>query len=153
MTSRTCLILATLFGFFAVLLGAFGAHGLADTGYLERSYAETDPKTVAGMLLTASYKYHLDFQTAVRYHMWHALALLGIGLWMQSSRSKALSTAAWSFTVGILLFSGSLYILVIGGPKFACVPWGMVAATGGTALLFGWLAVVVAACSQKTSGD
>ena len=77
MSPRTCLILATLFGLLAVLLGAFGAHGLGDSdGYLQRKYASTEPKNIAGSSLPASYKYYLDYQTAVRYHMWHALALL-----------------------------------------------------------------------------
>ena len=145
MTQRICLILATVLGFLAVFMGAFGAHILSDTGYLEGKYAEAEKKQVNGMLLTAAYKYHLDFKTAVRYHMWHALALLGIGLWMRADRSRVLSTAAWFFVGGIVLFSGSLYVLVIGGPRFAGIPWGLVAAGGGTGLLIGWAAVFVAA--------
>ncbi len=151
MSSRTCLILAALFGFLAVLLGAFGAHGLSDTGYLERSYAEMDPKKVSGMHLTASYKYYLDFQTSVRYHMWHALALLCIGLWKRHQDSKWLSVAAWSFVTGIVLFSGVLYVLVIGGPHFGGITWGKVAPIGGTALLIGWITMLVAACQKQTN--
>jgi uncharacterized membrane protein YgdD (TMEM256/DUF423 family) len=148
MSSRTCLILATLFGFLAVLLGAFGAHGLSDTGYLERSYAEMEPKKVSGMHLTASFKYYLDFQTSVRYHIWHALALVCVGLWKRWSDSKALDVAAWAFTTGIVLFSGALYVLVIGGPRFGGIPWGAVAPFGGTALLVGWIAMLIAACEN-----
>ena len=108
MSSRTCLILATLFGFLSVLLGAFGAHVLSDTGYLERRYVELEPKQVAGMTLTAAYKYYQDFQTSVRYHMWHALALMAVGLWKSQWDSKVLSLAAWSLTIGIVFFSEGL---------------------------------------------
>ncbi|MCH2200725.1 MAG: DUF423 domain-containing protein [Fuerstiella sp.] len=145
MSSRTCLILAALFGFLAVLCGAFGAHFLSDTGYLERKYIGMDPKQVSGMLLTASYKYYQDFQIGVRYHMWHALALMAVGLWKHQGQSRALSVAAWSFTVGITLFSGALYLLVIGGPRFGGIPWGAVVPFGGTALLVGWISALVAA--------
>jgi len=151
MSSRICLILATLFGFLAVLCGAFGAHFLSDTGYLGRKYAEMDPKQVSGMLLTASYKYYQDFQTGVRYHMWHALALMVVGLWKHQRQSRALSVAAWSFTVGIILFSGALYLLVIGGPRFGGIPWGAVAPFGGAALLVGWISALVAAVRQPRS--
>ena len=151
MSSRSCLIVATLFGCLAVLLGAFGAHGLSSPdGHLERSYAQTGVKTVAGMTLTAPYKYYQDFQTSVRYHMWHALALVAVGLWKRQQESKALSVAAWSFTIGILLFSGALYLLVIGGPRFGGIPWGAVAPFGGTALVVGWIAALVAAWQQST---
>ena len=120
MSSRACLILGTLFGFLAVLLGAFGAHGLSgsDPGYLAEKYADMEPKVVAGYQLSAAYKYYIDYQTSVRYHMWHALALLGVGLWKRQQESRALSVAAWAFFVGITLFSGALYMLVIAGPRF-----------------------------------
>ena len=69
LSARTCLTLAAVFGFLAVLLGAFGAHGLSDSGYLERQFADTEPKTVSGMSFPASYKYLQDFRTNVRYHI------------------------------------------------------------------------------------
>ncbi len=145
MSARTCLRLAALFGFLAVFMGAFGAHGLSDSGYLERRYADVDPKTVASWELPAAYKSYLDFQTAVRYHMWHALALLAVGLWKQRTSSRALSTAAWMFSAGIVLFCGSLYVLVIGGPHFGNIRWGLVAPLGGTALLIGWISLLITA--------
>lgn len=149
MSSRTCLILSTLSGFLAVLLGAIGAHLLSDTGYLERRYAAAEPKQVSGMTLTASYKYYHDFRTGVRYHMWHSLALMAVGLWKRQRESTALSVAAWSWIVGMLCFSGALYMLVIGGPRYGGIPWGMVAPFGGTALLIGWISALVAACRQS----
>lgn len=151
MSFRTCLILASAFGFFAVMLGAFGAHGLSgQDGYLQRKYADTEPKEIAGMHVTAPWKYYQDFQTGVRYHMWHTLALLAIGLWKRQSESRSLSVAAWAFTIGIVLFSGALYLLVIGGPRFAGIPWGAIAPFGGTALLVGWIAALTAACQQTS---
>ncbi|MCH2212735.1 MAG: DUF423 domain-containing protein [Fuerstiella sp.] len=148
MSSRICLILAAVFGFLAVLCGAFGAHFLSDTGYLEHKYADMDPRQVSGTQLTAAYKYYQDFQTGVRYHMWHALALMAVGVWKHQRESRALSIAAWSFSVGITLFSGALYLLVIGGPRFGGIPWGAVAPLGGTALMAGWTAVLFAAVRQ-----
>lgn len=138
MSPKLCLILAASFGFLAVLLGAFGAHGLSDSGYLERQYGEMKPKSVAGMELPASYKYLEDFHTGVRYHMWHSLALFGVGLLMLKYPSTALSVSAWCFVCGIVLFSGALYVLVICGPKFGGITWGLVAPIGGTLQLVGW---------------
>lgn len=146
MTAKTCLTLAAIFGFLAVLLGAFGAHGLSDgdPGFLVKKYGATDPKLVSGMELPASYKYYQDFQTGVRYHMWHALAMFGVGLLLQRQSSRMLRITAWCFAGGIVFFSGSLYVLVIGGPRFAGVPWGMVAPLGGTLQLVGWVVLAVA---------
>ena len=146
MSARTCLILAATFGFLAVLLGAFGAHGLSDSGFLERKYSQMEPKNVSGMEMPASYKYLQDFRTGVRYHMWHALALFGVGLIMLRQPSKLLSAAAWCFVGGIVLFSGALYVLVIGGPKFGGITWGLVAPIGGTLQLIGWVILSIAAC-------
>jgi len=151
MTARNCLLIAAVSGFLGVLLGAFGAHGLSDSGYLTKKYADVEPKVVSGMELPAAYKYLEDFRTGVRYHMWHALALLGVGLWMKSQPSKLLSAAAWSFSLGIVLFSGALYVLVIAGPKFGGVTWGLVAPFGGTLLMIGWLLLAVAAFRRTES--
>ena len=128
-----------------MLLGAFGAHGLSDSGYLERKYSDMEPKTVSGLELPASYKYLQDFRTGVRYHMWHALAMFGTGLMMRGRSSRVLSAAAWCFAGGILLFSGALYVLIIGGPKFGGVTWGLVAPIGGTLQLVGWILLAIAA--------
>jgi uncharacterized membrane protein YgdD (TMEM256/DUF423 family) len=145
MSARTCLFLAAVLGFVAVLMGAFGAHGLSDSGFLEKKYADLEPKNVSGMELPAAYKYLQDFRTGVRYHMWHALAMLAVGLLLLRQPSKLLSATAWCFLLGIVLFSGALYVLVIGGPRFAGVPWGMVAPIGGTLQLVGWFLLAIAA--------
>lgn len=144
MSARTCLSLAAALGFLAVLLGAFGAHGLSDSGYLERSYSDMESKNVSGMQLPPGYKYLQDFRTGVRYHMWHALALFGVGLLMQRRPSGLLSMTAWCFVGGIVFFSGALYVLVICGPKFGGITWGMIAPIGGTLQLVGWALLTLA---------
>lgn len=147
MTARSCSVIAAILGFFAVLMGAFGAHGLAgneDGGYLQSKYGELPDKVVAGHAIPAPFKYLQDYKTAVRYHMWHVLALLAIAFQLRVHSSRASRIAAWCFAVGVVLFSGSLYLLVIAGPRFAGVPWGAVTPIGGTFLLVGWVAAGIA---------
>jgi uncharacterized membrane protein YgdD (TMEM256/DUF423 family) len=120
--SRFFLVLAALLGFFAVAAGAFGAHVLE---------AHLDPKDLT------------IFETAVRYQMYHALALLGVAILAQLSErpSRALSAAGWCFLAGTLIFSGSLYFLVLTGPRWL----GAITPIGGVALLAGWVCLAVAA--------
>jgi uncharacterized membrane protein YgdD (TMEM256/DUF423 family) len=151
MSPRTCLCLASFLGFLGVFLGAFGAHGLKDTPYLATKYANTLPKLVAGQPVPAAYKYAQDFETGVEYHMTHALAMLATGLLMLHQPSRLLSLAAWCFVGGVVFFSGTLYILVIGGPRWLGIPWGMVAPLGGTLQLIGWLSLAAATFRLKSS--
>lgn len=151
MNGRTCLCLAGCLGFLAVLLGAFGAHGLKDSKFLTDKYADLPPKIVAGHSIPASYKYAQDFETGVEYHMVHVLAMLATGLMMLRQPSRCLSVAAWCFFSGIVLFSGALYVLVIAGPRWLGVPWGMVAPVGGTLQLIGWLALTSGAFRMKSA--
>ena len=148
MSARTCLSLAAALAFLAVVFGAFGAHGLSGSdsksGYLERRYSDMQPKNVSGMQLPPAYKYLQDFRPGVRYHMWHSLALFGVGLLIQRRPSRLLSAAAWCFIGGIVFFSGALYVLVICGPKFGGITWGMIAPIGGTLQLVGWALLTVA---------
>lgn len=156
MSARTCLIIAACFGFSGVLMGAFGAHKLAgnkDGGYLQSKYEQLPDKVVAGHKLPAAYKYLQDYKTAVRYHMWHALALLAIGLHLNSSPSKSGRVAARCFVAGIILFSGSLYLLVIAGPRFLGIPWGAVTPLGGTLLLAGWVSTAVAFAKSNPADE
>ncbi|MBL8812155.1 MAG: DUF423 domain-containing protein [Planctomycetaceae bacterium] len=139
MSGRFCLFLAAVLGFIGVGLGAFGAHGLNDTKYLEKKYADMEPKNVAGQMIPASVKYYHDFRTGVEYHMTHTLALLASGVVLLRFRSRLISAAAWCFVGGIVLFSGALYVLVIMGPKWLGIPWGMVAPIGGTLQMIGWV--------------
>ena len=104
--------------------GAFGAHGLKQHLTLE-------------MLVI--------FETAARYEMYHALALLACGLWQSRSSSRALQTAGWAFVIGTLLFSGSLYVLAVTGTKWL----GAITPFGGVAFLVGWAALFWAGWSRR----
>ncbi|MFM7831601.1 MAG: DUF423 domain-containing protein [Planctomycetaceae bacterium] len=151
MNARLCLTLAALSGFLGVALGAFGAHGLNDTKFLENRYAELPEKNVAGQKFPASYKYFRDFETGVEYQLTHTAALLAVGLLMLYRQSRLLVLAAWCFCGGIVFFSGALYVLVICGPKAGGIPWGAVAPVGGTMQLIGWLALAAAALRLPTT--
>ncbi|MBF2052648.1 MAG: DUF423 domain-containing protein [Candidatus Sericytochromatia bacterium] len=118
--SRRLLLLATLAGGSAITLGAFGAHLLKD-------------RLPADLLLI--------FETAVRYQMYHALVLLSLGLWFKSSPQRSLRWAAYLIGLGMLIFSGSLYLLVWTGVRV----WGAVTPVGGLCLLAGWGALALAA--------
>jgi uncharacterized membrane protein YgdD (TMEM256/DUF423 family) len=115
------IVAAAVLGSAGVLLGAFGAHGLEG-----RVSAEA----------LASWR------TAVQYHLAHAVALLSLGLFGSASgRSVALPAAL--FAAGILLFSGSIYALVLGGPRWL----GPVTPLGGLAFAAGWLSLLALARS------
>ena len=111
-------VFASLGGGLAVLMGAFGAHGLR--GKIEDNLLET-------------------FQTAVEYQMYHCLALLVVVVFMlETGRRLSLEVAAFSFMLGVILFSGSLYALVFTNLKW----FGPITPIGGLSLMFGWLALV-----------
>ena len=149
LSGRMCLCLAGGFGFLAVFLGAFGAHGLKDTKFLTNKYADAEAKIIAGYAIPASYKYAQDFETGVQYHMVHVLAMLATGLLMLHHPSRCLNVAAWCFLGGIIFFSGALYVLVIGGPQWLGIQWRMVVPIGGILQLIGWLAFTFGALRLK----
>ena len=147
MSARFVLLVSSLLGCLSVMLGAFGAHGLSNnqnTGYLEKKYADMEPKFIAGHSVPASYKYLMDYKTGVEYQMAHSLALALVGVLMLRRRSRLLTVAAICFLGGIFFFSGSLYLLVIAGPRWLGVPWGAITPIGGTLMLIGWLALAIA---------
>jgi uncharacterized membrane protein YgdD (TMEM256/DUF423 family) len=121
MTPRLLLQLAGVLGGLGVAIGAFGAHALHET--LKN----------AGRLDT--------FETAVRYQFYHVLALLALGALWAVRPELNLGTTAWLWTAGILLFSGSLYLLCFTG----ITKLGAVAPIGGLLLLAGWLSLAWAA--------
>jgi uncharacterized membrane protein YgdD (TMEM256/DUF423 family) len=119
--SRTFIIIAAIIGFLGVALGAFGAHGLAAT-FEANGRAGT-------------------FDTAMQYQMVHALALLAVA-WLESkSPDRLIRWAGFLFIAGVVLFSGSLYILSIFDVRIM----GAVAPLGGMAFLGGWALLTVAA--------
>ncbi|MBP8263377.1 DUF423 domain-containing protein [Pseudomonas fluvialis] len=117
--TRIVVVLAGLSGAASVLLGAFAAHGLR---------------------ARLSEQHLAVFQTAVHYQQWHSLALLLVGLWLLRQPSLYLRLASAAWLLGMLLFSGSLYALVLWG-----WPVGLLTPLGGLCLVAGWLAVSLAA--------
>jgi uncharacterized membrane protein YgdD (TMEM256/DUF423 family) len=119
--ARWFLVLSALNGFFAVALGAFGAHGLKSRLRAVADGAE-----------------RLDWwRTASTYHLAHTLALGLVAVIIARTASTALSIAGFSFLVGMLLFSGSLYAMVLTGARAL----GAVTPLGGLAFLVGWAAL------------
>ena len=118
---RTFLLIGALAGVVGVTLGAFGAHGL-------RSRLTPDMLAV--------------FETGVRYHMYHALAILGVASVADRLQAGRLVLASgWLFLAGIILFSGSLYLLAVTGVRVL----GAITPLGGVAFLLGWGCLAVAA--------
>lgn len=114
--SRYFIPLAALSAFVSVAAGAFGAHSLS--GVLSPDRLEV-------------------FETAARYQMYHALALLLVGWLAAQTPSRILQAAGWLFVLGTLLFSGSLYLLTLSGVRWL----GAITPLGGLAFLGGWLAL------------
>lgn len=122
---KTFLVLAGIYGATAVGLGAYGAHGL------ERLLEE-------GPELAKKLGW---WQTAVSYHLPHAVAL-GLAAWLCSRGDGwAARGAGFAFAGGVALFSGSLYAMTLGAPRWL----GAVTPFGGLALMAGWVLVAVAA--------
>lgn len=114
------LLAGAIFGFVGVALGAFGAHGLRDR--------------LAPQMLAV-------FEIGVRYQMYHAFALLFVGLAIQTGwPSRWLRIAGWCFAAGIVIFSGSLYALALTGTT----TFGAITPIGGLAFLSGWILLGVA---------
>lgn len=116
MSTRPLVLAAGVLGFLGVALGAFGAHALKET--LEARGAVA------------------NWNTAVTYHLVHAVAVLALLGWRDAA-GRVNTKAAWSWIVGIVLFSGSIYVLALGGPRFL----GPVTPFGGVAFLIGWALV------------
>lgn len=113
---RVFVVLASMFGFLGVAIGAFGAHGL-------KKHFETHPDLL------------VIFETGVKYHMYHALALLGVA-WAASRWGGALlHWSGYLMVFGVIVFSGSLYALSVSGVR----GFGAITPVGGLALLVGWL--------------
>ena len=85
------------------------------------------------------------FETATRFQMYHALALLAVGILSMRWQTRILTVSAILFTVGIMLFSGSLYILALSGIGV----FGAIAPIGGVCLMAGWASLIVAALRSK----
>jgi uncharacterized membrane protein YgdD (TMEM256/DUF423 family) len=118
-SAKLFLVLGSLAALLAVALGAFGAHGLK--------------KIIAPDLLEV-------YQTGVQYHFYHALGLLAIGLLaVHIPESSLLRWAGWLMVTGIVIFSGSLYVLAISGLRWL----GAITPLGGTAFIAAWLLLLM----------
>ncbi len=124
--SRVFLAIAAIFGGLSVAAGAFGAHALKER-LSERSLE--------------------IFETAARYQMYHALALLLVALLLtqEDFPQPILVASGWTFIIGILIFSGSLYALSLTGIKVL----GAITPLGGAAFIAGWGTLVIAAFTFK----
>ncbi|MEZ9820441.1 DUF423 domain-containing protein [Shewanella sp. 10N.286.45.A1] len=118
------LLLAALSGFMAVALGAFGAHGL---------------KNVASAEMIAI------FNLGVEYQFYHTFALIVVAFAGHWLKSRLLDWAGYLFMLGIVLFSGSLYLYALLGTKWT----GPVTPLGGVCFLLGWLFIAVAVWKNR----
>ena len=112
--ARTFLLIASISGGLAVMLGAFGAHGLADSVTPERLQV---------------------WRTAAHYHLIHSVVLLAVSAILMHRPSKMIERAAWLFIVGIVIFGSTLYALVL--TDIAVL--GAITPLGGLCLILGWL--------------
>ena len=143
-TPRNWIVLGAILAGLAVVFGAFGAHGLE--GKLSDIYGD-EVKSIGGLEVPATFKYLRDFKTAAEYQMYHAFGLLALGVAAgQAATVRAgHKIAAWCFLLGIVFFSGSLYVLVLTGLRWL----GAITPIGGTLMIIGWAAFAVA---QTRSG-
>lgn len=116
--AKLFLTLGAMSGALGVILGAFGAHGLQDK---------------------LSEKMMKVWQTGVEYQFYHTFALLIVGMLALKFQSGLLTSSGWSFVVGILLFSGSLYALALSGIS----KLGAITPIGGLFFILGWVLLAV----------
>jgi uncharacterized membrane protein YgdD (TMEM256/DUF423 family) len=135
MHGRGWIAVGAILGGLAVVCGAFAAHGL-DSRFAEWYAGET--RVVAGQEVPRAVKYLADFRTGAEYQMYHALALVAVGLSLSRvGPRRSFTVAAWSFLIGCLLFSGSLYVLTLTGQGWL----GAITPLGGVAFIVGWAAM------------
>jgi uncharacterized membrane protein YgdD (TMEM256/DUF423 family) len=129
---RIFLLIASLLGALSVMLGAFAAHGLKQI--LAPDVMQT-------------------FETAVRYQVYHVFALISVAFFFQYYSAKLLKWAGNFFIAGILLFSGSLYLLCfIKHMHFSGILWvGAITPFGGLCFITGWLLLAFTTAKNKSS--
>jgi uncharacterized membrane protein YgdD (TMEM256/DUF423 family) len=118
------LLVGIISGFLVVIIGAFGAHGLKD---ILDEYGKS------------------IYDKAVLYQMFHTIIILLVGILNKSHPELLLSLSGWSFLIGIIIFSGSLYALSITGLKWL----GAITPIGGIFFLLGWLLFFINIISRK----
>ncbi len=130
--SRRWIAIGALIGAIGVGLGAYGAHGLSDLLEQKLGYSGDDLHHRLAI-----------FETAVRYQMFHALALVGVGLALQQQDRSSWRFAGWAFLVGIIIFCGLLKVLTFADPKWNWL--GAIVPIGGVSLIVGWVALAIGA--------
>lgn len=119
MMNRKFLLIGAVSGFLAVALGAFGAHGL-------KSHVSAEMLAV--------------WQTGVQYQMFHTLALLAVSLLGGRVADRWLNLSGWMMVLGIVLFSGSLYLMTLSGVRWL----GVITPFGGLSFLAAWFCLFMA---------
>ena len=119
------LLVGSIFALLAVIIGAFGAHGLEKIMIDEKMLAR--------------------FNTGVEYQFYHAFAILGVAILLKNTKSHWLSGAGIAFSLGIILFSGSLYSYVLTGNKMLA----MITPLGGLAFIVGWILLTIYAVRHQ----
>ncbi len=121
--TKLAVVAGTILGFTGVIAGAMGTHALEQTLTLDQIQS---------------------FETAVRYQMYHALLLLLLAVFVKERRHKLLNTSIFCSIVGVLLFSGSIYLLVLSE-----VSAGIITPIGGVLLIVAWLSLFIWGLSSK----
>jgi uncharacterized membrane protein YgdD (TMEM256/DUF423 family) len=132
--SRRWIAIGAFLAAIAVGLGAFGSHVLKDA-LIDIGYTGDD--LVRRLAI---------WETAVRYQMFHSIALIITGLALQYRDTRAWRIAPWAFLVGIILFSGTLKVLTFAGPQWNWL--GAVVPFGGATMIVGWLAIAICALKK-----
>jgi uncharacterized membrane protein YgdD (TMEM256/DUF423 family) len=125
MNAKQIMISGALLGFLGVAIGAFAAHAM-------RATLEANGRSAT-------------FELAVRYQFYHALALLFLGLWLRSYPASLLPWSGAFWLGGVLLFSGSLYLLSVTNNKM----FAMATPFGGLLFLAGWVCVLIEAIRSR----
>jgi uncharacterized membrane protein YgdD (TMEM256/DUF423 family) len=137
-SARRWLLIGALFGGLSVAIGALGAHKL-----------QSHLKGPNGILTAESERLLDNWETAARYQMYHALALLAVGGLAAFRPSTVIDIAGAAMTAGVLIFSGCLYALVLSGQKFL----GAIVPIGGVLLLVGWGLLAIGVARRAISTD
>jgi uncharacterized membrane protein YgdD (TMEM256/DUF423 family) len=119
-------ISAAISGFLSVAFGAFGAHTL-------KNILDEYGRSI--------------YEKAVHYQMFHTMALFVVGMIQHFDKETSFSIAGWGFSVGIILFSGSLYVMATTGIKWL----GAITPIGGVAFLFGWFWLILSIFKSRLS--
>jgi uncharacterized membrane protein YgdD (TMEM256/DUF423 family) len=127
------IVVGTILAGLAVMTGAFAAHRLDQ--FLVEKYDGVE-KVIVGEKVSGARKYLADFKTAAEYQMYHGLGLLCLGISFPRLSRRAAGWAGQSLLWGTVLFSGSLYLLVLTG----ITKLGAITPIGGVLFLVGWLA-------------